>query len=186
MKDGTPKRVSLLSLALLISLAERGGIILSNIMEGPRLSMNKGLNRIYAQKTLWEWYELLKQTGENSARTILWRLTKKGLVEKKGKRYFLSKLGRKFLKKQTQLVHEWDGKWRLVAFDIPEKLKPNRDWLRSQLCAADYRRLQKSLFVGKNPIKRELMEEILERDLYPYIRIMTMGEIDNETFFENL
>ena len=178
-----PKKIGLFGLALLLSLAEKSGVIIANILEGPRLSMSKGLDRIYNQKTLGEWYELLKEMDKNSARTILWRLEKKGLVRKKGKRYFTSKLGLRFI--QNQENSEWDGKWRLVAFDIPEKNRESRDWLRTRLRSTGYKQLQKSLFVSKKPIGSELMKEIIERGLYKNVRIVVVGEIDEESFFES-
>lgn len=183
-----PTKISLLGIALLVGLMEQGGTILSNILEGPRFGLGRGLDRLAKHKTLWEYYEILKTMNERSARTILWRLTKKGLVKKEKKRYFISKLGLKFIEKHLLEPEqkEWDGRWRLVAFDIPEKIAHYRKWLRSQLYALNYKPLQKSLFIGKFPLEKKLMEEILEKNLYQCIRIVVIGEIDDESILENL
>ena len=68
----------------------------------------------------------------------------------------------------------------MVIFDIPEKKRDDRNWLRWQLIGYDYKLLQKSVFVGKQPLEENFYGEIIIRKLNPYIRLMTMGEIDDE------
>src|SRR5688500_8289137 len=41
----------------------------------------------------------------------------------------------------------WDGKWRFLIFDIPEKLKHGRDALRNKIKELGFHELQKSVFV---------------------------------------
>ena len=47
------------------------------------------------------------------------------------------------LKKPAQ----WDGKWRIVIFDIPEKHKKARNALRQKLIDLNFEKLQKSVWV---------------------------------------
>jgi len=186
------KKFGLYSLAILISLLERGFVTLDAILEGPKLTTSQAYKRALALKTPQEYYEILKNIQKNSARTILWRLEKKGLVEKKENKYSISKIGLLFLKKKLKnkdiLLNKkaWDGKWRLIAFDIPQKIKKERDWLRYSLQKSGYQQFQKSVFIGKNPLERDLMREIIEKKLNNYIRIITIGEIDDETFLEKI
>ena len=42
---------------------------------------------------------------------------------------------------------KWDGEWRIVIFDIPEKLKKAREALRMKLKELGFLELQKSVFV---------------------------------------
>ena len=42
---------------------------------------------------------------------------------------------------------KWDGKWRIVVFDIPENLRSIRQALREHLCRLQFYQLQKSVFV---------------------------------------
>lgn len=44
---------------------------------------------------------------------------------------------------------EWDGKWRFVTFDIPEKRRAARDLLRAKLKEWGFERWQKSLWATK-------------------------------------
>ncbi len=101
---------------------------------------------------------------ETAVRQSLWRLRKLGFVEKRESKYFLTKAGRKLmqyvLSREKAIRKKWDGKYRVVIFDIPEKKRRVRDWLRSELYLLNYKKLQKSVFVGKHPLPSDLIEEI--------------------------
>lgn len=51
---------------------------------------------------------------------------------------------------------KWDGKWRVVFFDIPEKIRNARDALRKKLRELGFYELQKSVFVFPFPCKNEI------------------------------
>jgi DNA-binding transcriptional regulator PaaX len=55
------------------------------------------------------------------------------------------------LKTQTR-----DNKWRVVAFDIPEKQKKNRELFRKKLIQLGFMRMQDSVFIGAFPCKNEI------------------------------
>lgn len=180
-----PVNLGFIGLALVCSLAEGGTMALSEILKGPGRGMRRGLRRIENAKTFWDYYDELKDLKENSARTILWRLEKKGLVAKDKSRYQLTTQGLdmvKIFRKKEKEKESWDGKWRIIMFDIPEKRKENRNWLRWQLVSLDYKPLQKSVFIGKQPLAEDFYEEILLRKLNQCVRLMTVGEIDNGDF----
>lgn len=44
---------------------------------------------------------------------------------------------------------KWDGKWKLVLWDIPEKRRPARDLLRQKLKQLGFVRWQKSVWASK-------------------------------------
>src|SRR3989344_3359261 len=56
---------------------------------------------------------------------------------------------------------KWDGKWRIVMFDIPEKLRRMRDSLRIHFQKIGLIELQKSVLVFPYPCNKEI-EFILE------------------------
>lgn len=187
-KDLTiPTRVGLLGLALLIGLAERGAVTLAGIfLKSPR-ELKKSLREIEDLPTLTDYYEELKKAKIESIRTILWRLRQKGLIEKREQHYILSNLGIKFLKesfKQEKKNPEWDKKWRLITFDIPEEMRKERDWLRYKLIENNYRSIQKSVFLGKFPLKEEVYKEIHRRQILPHTRLIVIGEIDDDSLLE--
>ena len=74
----------------------------------------------------------------------------------------------------------WDEKWRIVMFDIPEKLKRLRESLRFHFKEIGLIELQKSVLVFPYPCNNEI-EFILE--LYnarKYVRFVLAETIDNE------
>lgn len=95
--------------------------------------------------------------------TILSRLRNQGLVERSGKtraaRWRLTNNGRKYLEKRrisSQYAQE-DGVGRLVIFDIPERERKKRDTIRCELVAADFRQLQKSVWIGYRPLPESFL-----------------------------
>lgn len=81
-------------------------------------------------------------------------------VEDKGKKYLkLTDKGKlKIIKKK--FMGEWDGLWRIIAFDIPEKRKKTRDLFRSKLSGLGAKPVQKSVWITPNDISTEL-EDLL-------------------------
>lgn len=74
----------------------------------------------------------------------------------------------------------WDGKWRIVMFDIPEKIRRLRDSLRLHFNELGFIELQKSVFVFPYPCSKEI-EFILEfYNARKHIRFVLAEKIDNE------
>lgn len=64
---------------------------------------------------------------------------------------------------------KWDGKWRFVIFDIPEKAKGVRDRLRSKLKELGFGMWQKSVYVTAYDFMSEMNEYLEEQELYPLV-----------------
>jgi DNA-binding transcriptional regulator PaaX len=56
---------------------------------------------------------------------------------------------------QTHWSREWDGRWRLVIFDIPENQGSHRDRLRHYLRDKHFGCLQKSVWITPDPLEEE-------------------------------
>ena len=114
-----------------------------------------------------EW--LLKRDPRRRLRESALRLKRKGLVEFKNengkKRLRLTVRGEKIMGSiwnetyQLQKPRRWDGKWRLVIFDIPEKRRPMRDKIRHLVSRLGFLRLQDSVWV--HPYECEEVLELL-------------------------
>lgn len=74
-------------------------------------------------------------------------LTEKGIKEARK-----IKLDKIKIKKQKK----WDGKWRMVLFDIPEVKRVGRDALRQKIKKLGFVELQKSVFINPYPCKKEI------------------------------
>ncbi|KKS58149.1 MAG: Phenylacetic acid degradation operon transcriptional regulator, paaX family [Candidatus Nomurabacteria bacterium GW2011_GWF2_43_24] len=75
---------------------------------------------------------------------------------------------------------KWDRKWRIVMFDVPEKLRRLRDSLRLHFREIGLIELQKSVFVYPYPCSKEI-EFILEfYNARKYVRSILAEKIDNQ------
>lgn len=81
---------------------------------------------------------------------------------------------------------EWDKKWRLVAFDVPEKARYGRDVLRDKLKRAGFCELQKSVFIFPYDCKDEVDYIIEFFNLRRYVRFAVLDFIDNELHLKSL
>lgn len=75
------------------------------------------------------------------------KITEKGIV-----RALKYKLGEMKIKKPAK----WDGKWRLIIFDIPHSRKKLRDLFREKLKELGFHSLQKSVFIYPYPCGDEI------------------------------
>lgn len=74
----------------------------------------------------------------------------------------------------------WDGKWRLVTFDIPERIKKVRDALRYHFKKIGLCEFQKSLFIYPHECKKEIDFIIEFYRARKYVRFILAETIDNE------
>ncbi|MEI8343867.1 MAG: hypothetical protein WCF93_02885 [Candidatus Moraniibacteriota bacterium] len=74
----------------------------------------------------------------------------------------------------------WDGKWRVVLFDIPERDRIFRDILRQHLYDLKFRKLQHSVFVSPYPCEQSILELTAIYGAERYVRVITADKIDNE------
>ncbi len=95
-------------------------------------------------------------TASKLTRKTIWRITNEG------KRHF----------KKIPILPPEDGKTRIVMFDIPEERRVERNWLRAELLSCDYTLLQKSVFIGKRPLPRKLLEELKDKKLISHVHIV--------------
>ena len=105
------------------------------------------------------------------------KLTVKGV--KTAKYYQLDNL-------QILTPEKWDGKWRVVIFDIHEEKKLGRDALRRKLKQLEFYQLQKSIFCHPYPCENEI---ILLRETYkiqPYVKILIADKLENEDIIKKL
>lgn len=80
---------------------------------------------------------------------------------------------------------EWDGIWRLVVFDIPNKKKKEREAFRKKLKELGFLPLQESVFIFPYECKEQvdfLREILFIRD---YVRLLWVKEIENEDYYES-
>jgi CRISPR/Cas system-associated endoribonuclease Cas2 len=83
-------------------------------------------------------------------------------IEEKEKFIELTPKGYDYLKKfsfeniKIAKPKSWDGKWRVIIFDIPEKSRESRDALRAKLMRLGFYQIQKSVYVYPFECAREI------------------------------
>ena len=136
-------------------------------------------------------YAWVRRAGQISPKRYydtVYKLRRRGVVEisRKNDRRFI-KLTRKgeleilLEKSKVKKTQKWDGKWRLVIFDIPESSREKRDHLRYLLKQNKFCKLQASVFISPYPLNREALEYLQFSKLFDYIRILRVDEMDNDS-----
>ena len=123
---------------------------------------------------------------ENIIQINLKRLIKDGLVakEQKSKKFSLTIKGKElvdYAENRYQILEKpWDGKFRIVIFDIPEVFKSWRGNIRQELLLLQFQQLQRSVYIGKYPVPESFCRELDEWNLRKYVFIFTIDKIDRE------
>lgn len=72
---------------------------------------------------------------------------------------------------------KWDGKWRMVIFDIPEKRRAARDLLRSKLKAWSFIRWQQSVWASKKNCTNELRQFIKFVRIEDWVKVLEATDV---------
>lgn len=99
------------------------------------------------------------------------KLTKKGRVEA----LFL-RLGNFDRSQKTK----WDGKWRIIIWDIPESSATQRDKIRRFVKSVGFYQLQLSVFVRTDPLPKDAVAYLKESGLIKFIRFLRVDKMDND------
>jgi DNA-binding transcriptional regulator PaaX len=103
-----------------------------------RKKLYEGIKSLYKSRFV--------ERTDNSDGSITIKLTEKGKIKALTYRFQEMKIN----------DGEWDKKWRMVVFDIPEKLKASRNALREKLKELGFYELQKSVWVFPYECKNEI------------------------------
>lgn len=93
-----------------------------------------------------------------------------------GKKQLDGYLNKLVIKKKNK---PWDGKFRIVLFDIPEKNRPIRDELRNRLKEFGFVGWQQSVWATKQDVTKELREFIRRNKLQEYILVIETTDLAN-------
>jgi len=122
----------------------------------------------------------------STIRVNIRRLKKEGLIAKdeKKKVYYLTDKGEEmavYIRDRYSILEKpWDGKIRLVIFDIPENKKSQREWLRLELLFMQYKLLQKSVYIGKYPIPGDFYQELIKNGIFENVYIFILEKSDKQ------
>ena len=87
---------------------------------------------------------------------------------------------------KIQKPKKWDGKWRIIIFDIPEKRRSVRDSLRSHLRQLGFYELQKSVFVHPYPCD-DIFDFLVEfHNARKHVRFILAQDLDNSLHLKDI
>lgn len=110
---------------------------------------------------------LLKEFGHNeqSVRVAVSRMMKQGWIdsEKKGNKsyYFLTHRGEIRMEEAAVRIfklmpNDWDGKWRMLMYTIPEEKRQIRDELRKELLWSGFGSFSNGCWISPNDLEKEV------------------------------
>ena len=122
--------------------------------------------------------EYLRQSLKRlEARGFVARREGKRALTQKGKRFF----NRFFLKEKVKEAQgRWDGKWRLITFDVPLTKNNARYRLYTLLVTFGFVPLQRSVWVSPNPLGEEFWKVVVAEDLDKFCKAMVVDIIEGD------
>lgn len=111
--------------------------------------------------------KLLKEFGHNeqSVRAAISRMHKQGWVSsrkvKNKSLYFLTPQGKERMEEAATRIFklkgsEWDGKWRMLIYSIPENKRGIRDELRKELLWSGFGSIANSVWISPNDLTKQV------------------------------
>lgn len=129
-----------------------------------RQALERAINSLYASHLITE-----KHNNKDGTTTLI--LNKNG--KQKVLRFNIDKL-------EINKPAKWDRKWRIVMFDVPEKLRILRNSLRMHFQEIGLIEFQKSVFVYPYPCEREIEFIIEFYNAKKYVRFILAEKVDNQ------
>ena len=123
-------------------------------------------------------------TLNQKTKTTLNVLEREGLIEKSEASYKLTSLGFKELFLRFPffrfLKEKWDGKWRILSYEIPEKKRDLRDKLRREVAGWGLGPLHRSFWLTPHPIIIELKNLVSGKEEEQYIQAFESDHVFGE------
>lgn len=123
---------------------------------------------------------LLKEFGHNEqgVRVAVSRMVKQGWIqsEKQGNKsyYFLTDRGVQRMDEAAKRIYkmkpnEWDGKWRILMYTIPEDKRQLRDDLRKELLWSGFGSFSSGCWISPNDLEKQINRLIEKYDIDEYV-----------------
>lgn len=134
------------------------------------------------------YYHAFCEHREKSFKTTISKLQKAGLIKRDpgSKKFFiLTEPGENERQKALRQIdvekakaEKWDGKWRILIFDIPEKHRKLRDLLRSELIMEyGFEPLQKSVMISPFRVAEDLVEILEYRGIEHWVKLIVADTV---------
>jgi phenylacetic acid degradation operon negative regulatory protein len=131
--------------------------------------------------------------GEQATRSILSRMTRKDWIvpHKQGRhsQYSLTSRGRDLLQRGKRrifepIITEWDGKWQMIVYSLPENKRHQRHALRTQLRWLGFGCLAPGIWISSHDPSVEIKDILTELEIAPHVQHFAgefLGTTSNES-----
>ncbi|MCC6323165.1 hypothetical protein IT400_00030 [Candidatus Nomurabacteria bacterium] len=125
-------------------------------------------------------YELVQKKKKKNRQVFLnnlHRLNKKGIIGFKDNNILINRkeVNKYFLFRNIKTKPTGDTQI-LVLFDIPEKQRKIRNWLRLQLKLWDFKMIQQSAWVGDGPLPKEFVDHIKLLNIKNCVKVFKLSK----------
>jgi len=119
---------------------------------------------------------------------IIYQLKRDGLVEDKNKFLKLTNVGLAKIGQLSKLVLHRDlplvstykkqpaPSLKIISYDVPEKFRKKRDWLRSALKFLGFQMAHQSMWYGKMILPKNFVEDLERLELLPFVKIFSVNK----------
>lgn len=121
-------------------------------------------------------------------RVTVSRLEKQGYIERDGLLWHITDKGRTYMKERVAKQLPSHCRWNtekaartknmIIVFDIPEKLRGKRAWLREELSRLGFIMLQKSVWLGPSLLPKEFIQHVQNLNLLRYLKFFRANEAE--------
>lgn len=113
------------------------------------------------------------------------RFIKNGLILRNAGKFLVTRKGRSFfrrlvVKEEFKNIKSWDGKWRLITFDVPISFNKKRYQLRSLLKNFGFYQLQKSVWIYPNYLAEKFWKLLVDLTLDRYCKVMLVEFLEGD------
>lgn len=112
------------------------------------------------------------------------RMEKSGYFEGDAKKLRISEKGLSYIQQQeiNAIAYEadtkpWDGKWRIVIFDVPEDHREIRDTIRATIKEWKFKKLQRSVFVTPHRCEAYIVQLCDILKAHPFVHLIVAESI---------
>jgi len=157
---------------ILLFLEENGKVLYETLYHPSRMA--------------YHYDEMRDRIGRQAFYNAVRRMKKAGLIAEKNKHFKITEKGKLKIRWLRPQSETWDGKWRIVIFDIPEKKRDLRNFFRSRLKELGFRFLQESVWISPYNIADKVEDLINQSKAGRYVHYLVVEEIDNKNILMKL
>ena len=124
-----------------------------------------------------------KELDRQRLYSLIHKLKKEGLIKTPSPFGWLTEKGESKIEKLKEQIScrrdyqiEKTSELTIVTFDIPEKYREHRNWIRDVLKNLGFNALQKSVFIGYIKIPHEFIQELDKKSMLHHVQIFSIGK----------